>query len=227
MKKLHIFVSSVQKELGDERIVIQNLVNTDPFLSAHYASVLYEYEPASPDKVMEGCLKVLDKCQVYLLIVAAQYGAVAGKLSITHREYRWAKEKRFPVLAFIKGERNAMREPGTVRFFKELESDGFKYKRFGNIIDLQKEVRAALVKLLRDRFAIMPTSDENDIAKQTIEATSSFESQPLKRARWNDLDHDMVRRLIAAAENRKPDVLSAGDLLAGALLRGLVWTDAD
>ncbi|HEN20458.1 MAG TPA: DUF4062 domain-containing protein [Desulfobacteraceae bacterium] len=227
MAKLHIFVSSVQKELEDERLVIQNLVNTDSFLSTHYTAVLYEYEPASPDKAMEGCLKVLNKCQVYLLIIAAQYGAGEGKLSVTHREYRWAKGKGFPVLAFIKGDRNIRREPRTAGFFKELERDGFKYKRFGNIIDLQKEVRAALVKLLRDRFGITPTPEENEIARHTIEATSSFESQSLKRARWDDLDHDMVRRLIAAAENRKPDELSAADLLAGALLRGLVWTDAD
>ena len=47
---LRIFVSSVQKELEDERLIVQNLVNTDPFLSAHCIPVLYEFEPASPDK---------------------------------------------------------------------------------------------------------------------------------------------------------------------------------
>ena len=34
-EKLNIFVSSVQKELEDERVIIQNLLNTDSFLSAH------------------------------------------------------------------------------------------------------------------------------------------------------------------------------------------------
>lgn len=37
---LRIFVSSVQKELEDERLIVQNLVNTDPFLSAHCLPVL-------------------------------------------------------------------------------------------------------------------------------------------------------------------------------------------
>ncbi len=173
--EFRIFVSSVQKELEDERLIIQNLVNTDSFLSAHCRSVLYEYEPASGDKALEGCLKALDKCQVYLLMVAEQYGACAGEISITHTEYRRAKEKKLPVLAFIKGERNAKREKGTEGFLKELDADGFKYKRFGNIIELQKEVRAAVVKLLRERAGIIPTTDENDIAHQTIEATSLFE----------------------------------------------------
>ena len=72
--RLRIFVSSVQKELEDERLIVQNLVNTDPFLSAHCIPVLYEFEPASPDKALEGCLEALDGCQVYLLIVGVQYG---------------------------------------------------------------------------------------------------------------------------------------------------------
>ena len=223
--KFNIFVSSVQKELEDERVIVQNLLSTDPFLSAHCSPVLYEFEPASSDKALAGCLKSLDGCQVYLLIVGSQYGTLVGKLSITHAEYRRAKEKKLPVLAFIKGDRKAKREEGTETLLKELDADGPKYKRFGNVIELQKEVRAALVKLLKDEFGITPSSDENEIAQQTIEATSKFESQSLTRLRWSDLDHGVVRRLIAVAEGKATEQLSAGDLLTGASVRGLIWHD--
>jgi predicted HTH transcriptional regulator len=224
-KKLCVFVSSVQKELEDERLIVQNLVNTDAFLSAYCTPVLYELEPASPDKALEGCLQSLDGCQVYLLIVGVEYGTPVGELSITHAEYRRAKKRKLPVLAFIKGDRSVKREEGTTKLLAELDADGPKYKRFGNVIELQKEVRAALVKLLKDRFGISPTSDENQIAEQTIEATSSFESQPLARLRWQDLDHDVLRRLIAAAENRDAGSLSAADLVSGGAARGLAWRD--
>jgi len=224
--KLHVFVSSVQKELEDERLIVQNLINTDTFLSAHCVPVLYEFEPASPDKALEGCLKALDTCQIYLLIVAVQYGSLVGDLSITHAEYRRAKENKLPVLAFIKGDRNLKREANTNALLKELDADGPKYKRFGNVIELQKEVRTALVKHLKDRHGIVPSSDENEIAERTIEATSPFESQPLNRIRWTELDHSVVRRLVAAAENRNPDELGAPDLLTGASLRGLIWQDS-
>jgi len=220
-RELRVFVSSVQKELEDERVIVQNLLNTDAFLSAHVSAVLYEFEPASPDKALAGCIKSLDECQVYLLILAAQYGTVVGKLSITHAEYRHAKKQELPVLAFIKGDRGVKREAGVEDLLKELDADGPKYKRFGNVIDLQKEVRAALVKLLKDQFGIVPSTDENEIAQHTIEATSRFESQPLSRLRWKELDHEVVRRLIAAAESRKADKLSSADLLSGASLRGL------
>jgi predicted HTH transcriptional regulator len=142
-----------------------------------------------------------------------------------HAEYRHAKANELPVLAFIKGERQVKREDGTVALLAELDADGPKYKRFGNVIELQKEVRAALVKLLLERFGIAPTSDENLIAEQTIEATSAFESQSLTRVRWEDLDQDVARRLVSASEMRKPEELADVDLLAGATLRGLVWRD--
>ncbi len=221
--KLRVFVSSVQKELEDERLIVQNLVNTDSFLSAHCVPVLYEFEPASPAKALEGCLECLDVCQVYLLIVGARYGAHVGKLSITHTEYRRAKKKRFPVLAFIKGDRNTKREDGTRVFLEEIDADGPKYKRFGNVVELQREVRAALVRHLKEEHGIEPTSGENAIAEQTIEATSTFESQSLSRILWRDLDHEVARRLVAAAEGRRPEKLPAKALLAGATLRGLVW----
>jgi len=222
---LRVFVSSVQKELEDERLIVQNLVNTDPFLAAHCVPVLYELEPASPEKALDGCLRALDECEVYLLIVGVEYGSVVGTLSITHAEYRRAKLRGFPVLAFIKGDRQAKREDGTIALLAELDADGPKYKRFGNVIELQKEVRAALVKLLLDRFGIAPSSDENLIAEQTIEATSAFESQPLTRMRWQDLDQDVARRLVSAAEHREPNEMTEPELLAGAALRGLVWHD--
>jgi len=220
---LRIFVSSVQKELEDERLIVQNLVSTDPFLHVHCIPVLYEFEPASPARAMDDCLSALDGCNVYLLIVGTEYGAMAGDFSITHTEYRRARETGLPVLAFIKGDRRLKREQGTVALLAELESDGLKYKRFANVIELQKEVRAALVKLLKDGFGIEPTSDEDRIAEQTIEATSGFESRSLVRVNWKDLDLEVARRLIASAEKRKPEQLSHEDLLSGAALRGLIW----
>ena len=224
-QKLHVFVSSVQKELGDERLIVQNLLSTDAFLSAHCLPALYEFEPASPERALDGCLRLLDGCHVYLLIVGIQYGSLADGISITHAEYRRAKERELPVLAFIKGDRGLSREDGTQRLLRELGADGPKYKRFGNVIELQREVRAALVKLLKDNFGITPSSDENEIALQTIEATSTFESQPTDRVRWEDVDQQVARRMVGAAEARDPQGLSPAELLSGVSLRGLVWHD--
>lgn len=155
--KYSIFVSSVQKELENERVTIQDLVENDPFLPAHYASLLYEYEPAYPEKPLDGCLNALNSCQVYLLIVGAKYGTLVGEISITHKEYRYAKEKKLPILVFIKDERNIERESGTQDLLREIESDNFKYKRFKNVIELKNEVNESLKKLLRDEDKFLKT----------------------------------------------------------------------
>lgn len=225
--RLQVFVSSVQKELENERLIVQNLLNTDPFLSTHCVPVLYEFEPASPDKAVDGCLKALDLCHVYLLIIGVQYGTQIRKLSITHTEYRRARQRKLPILAFIKGGSGVKREKGTDVFLKELNDDGLKYKRFGNVIELQKEVRAALVNLLANRFDIAPTRDEDAIAEQTIDATSPFESQRMDRIRWENLDHGVARQLIAMASKLSPEKLSIAKVLEGATARGLVWFDPD
>jgi predicted HTH transcriptional regulator len=223
--KLGVFVSSVQKELEDERLIVQNLINTDSFLGTHCVPVLYEFEPASPETALKGCLDALDGCQVYLLIVGVQYGMPVDGLSITHSEYRRAKERGLPILVFIKGERGLKRDSGTVTLLEEIDADGPKYKRFANVVELQKEVRAALVKLLLDRFGLSPTSDEDLIAEHTIEATSAFESQRLDRIRWQDLDHDVMRRLVAASDGRQLAGLTEPDILSSASMRGLVWRE--
>ncbi len=225
MMKLCIFVSSIQQELEDERLIVQNLVSTDAFLSESCTSFLYGLEPASPEEAPDGCLPSLDGCQVYLLLIGTKSGIPVGGLSLPHAGYRDAKKRRLPVLAFLKGDRSVKRSGGTAGMLDELDADGLPCRSFGNVIELRKEVRDALVQLLQDQFGISPTSEEDYIAESTIEATSAFESQPLNRLRWRDLDLNVARTLLAAAERCSPDELSDEDLLAGATLRGLVWYD--
>ena len=225
--RLRVFVSSVQRELESERLILQNLMSTDAFLSSYCEPILFELEPASPIPALEGCITSLDACQVYILIVGMAYGTFVGDISITHSEYRHAKGKGLPILVFIKGERTTQREAGTSTLLEEIEADGLKYKRFSTIIELQKEVRAALVRLLGDTFGISPTSDENLIAEHTIEATSSFESRLINRVLWRDLDMNVARNLVAAAEGQAPEGLEDDALLSAALVRGLVWYDSE
>ena len=189
--------------------------------------MLYEFEPASPKDAAQECLALLSGCEICLTIVWKEYGHAIDGVSITRQEYRLARNKGLPVLAFIKGDAALQREPGTADFLKEISKGGLKYKRFGNLLELLREVRASLLKILKERFAIAPTSDENEIAEQTITATSNFELQALKRLRWEDLDHETARRLVASAEQKEARGISAEDLLHVLLARGLVWNDPE
>ncbi|HEY3852914.1 MAG TPA: ATP-binding protein [Verrucomicrobiae bacterium] len=227
MSKLRVFVSSVQKELENERLAVLSLISTDAFLQGHCEAVLYEFEPASPKQAAQECLALLGKCDICLTIIWKEYGHAIDGVSITRQEYHLARSESLPVLAFIKGDAVLQREPGTSDFIKEIGNDGLKYKRFGNLLELLREVRASLLQILKDRFAIEPTSDENVIAEQTITATSNFELQALKRLRWEDLDHETARRLISGAERQEARTISDDELLRNLLSRGLLWNDPD
>ena len=154
-------------------------------------------------------------------------GPING-LSITHWEYRRAKENGIPILAFIRGPANLKREAATGSLLAELKKDNFKRKRFSNVIDLQKEIRAALAKLLEKRFSVAPTSDEDEIADNTIEATSTFESQHLKHVPVTELDLDVGRELILSTKDEsESDALSERDILSALALRGLLIRDPE
>src|ERR1017187_5200102 len=156
MKKIRIFVSSAQKELENERLAVLSLISTDSFLQAHADAVLYEFEPASPAKAARECLALLAQCDVCLTIIWREYGQATGGISITRQEYRFARARALPILVFIKGDGAVRREAGTADFIREIGDDGLKYKRFGNLLELFREARAALVKLLAGRFRIAP-----------------------------------------------------------------------
>ena len=131
--KLRIFVSSVQKELEHERAAVAQLISVDPFLLKHCEPVLYEKDPSTGRPNAKGYLDRLRECQIYLLLLDAEYGRVAGECSATHEEYRVAQKEQLPTLVFIRGldkKRDDAREAKTKEFFEEVKRDGHKYVRF-------------------------------------------------------------------------------------------------
>jgi ATP-dependent DNA helicase RecG len=97
MAKLRVFISSVQKELENERIAVAEVVSTDPFLSAHCEPFLYEAEPASSEQALDGCLNGVDESDIFAVLIWNEYGHIEEGLSITNHEYRRAKKRGLPI----------------------------------------------------------------------------------------------------------------------------------
>jgi predicted HTH transcriptional regulator len=225
MSKLRVFVSSVQKELENERVAIASLITTDPWLLQHCEPVLFEKEPASARKLSQPYLKCLESCQVYLLLIHKEYGKPDGSLSATHHEYRYAQKLGLPSLIFIKGANSVddERAPETTAFFAEIRTDKHTYKRFIDRLDLRAEVRRALLQLLKDDFQIEPSSEEAAGGKELIEAASAFESTPLSDVHWKSLDEQLVGAF-AAKVVESPGLRVFDEPVCQALhTRGLLW----
>jgi len=179
-EKLHVFVSSVQKELELERAAVAGLVSTDPFLLQHCLPVLFEKEPPPPHPASRPYLATLRRCQVYVLIIAAEYGALDGERSATHHEYRLAQELKLPTLVFLKGHDDGGRQPETRAFLQEIKAAGHTYRRFHDREDLKPEVLRALARTLAEIFGIRATAAEVAEGEHLIEAASPFEAAVLR-----------------------------------------------
>ena len=202
MEKLKIFVSSVQKELENERIAITELVSSDPFIGRHIEAILFEELPASANSAEAAYLSALRSCQIYIGILGFEYGRKGPDgLSATHREYNEAKRLGIPTFFFVKGDntQDSRRGEEMKAFFSEIrdEQHGHVYKRFTHYQSLKSSVRAVLHAEL-EKQSMRPTSEESAIAEQTIAQASDFDSRLMERADITELDKDLCRRFVAA-----------------------------
>lgn len=98
-KRYQVFVSSTYSDLQEERHeVIETIMQIDCIPAG------MELFPASNDEQFEFIKKVIDDCDYYILIIGGRYGSEDFEgISYTEKEYRYAKSKGIPILAFIHG----------------------------------------------------------------------------------------------------------------------------
>jgi predicted HTH transcriptional regulator len=189
---LRIFISSVQKELELERAAVAGLIATDPFLLQHCVPVLFEKEPPPPRPAKQPYLEALKACQVYVLMIANEYGQPDGEVSATHHEYRLAQKLKLPTIVFLKGAKDDARSPEVRALVEETKKDGYTYKRFHDREDLKPLMLSAIQRTLAEAFRIQATAAEKSEGEQLIEAASTFESAVLTDVTVAALDPELI-----------------------------------
>ena len=149
--KLRVFISSVQKELEEERMQLRILLTSDPFLLRYTVPKLFEKYPAPlrPDK--KAYLKLLEKCQLYVLLIGKEYGSDSGGKSATHHEYDFAQEHRLPTLVCVKGDSGFKRNDAEAEFFEHVKADGHTYSRFKAPASAAADLPKSVVEELNKR----------------------------------------------------------------------------
>lgn len=225
--KIRVFISSVQKELEDERLALQVLLTTDPFLSQHCVPILFEQHPAPLTPAPKAYIELLETCQVYLGIIWKEYGRSPDGFSAMHSEYKSAQERRLPTLIVIKGPNTLERETETKTFIKEIKTDRHTYERFTNIEELQKKIHNRLIKHIKDTYHIEPTADQEQIARGTIQVASAFERQRLDLLGWGEMNKNLAEEIISKAEAIEISKLEEQDIIQSLWQRGYLWKDED
>lgn len=100
-KKYQIFISSTFEDLKDERRKVQ-----DTILSMYHFPIGMEMFSAADEDQWEIIKETIDSSDYYVLIIANRYGTIIEEgsdkgISYTEKEYRYAKSKNIPILAFV------------------------------------------------------------------------------------------------------------------------------
>ena len=157
-----IFISSVQKELAEERRAVKNFIIHDPLLSRFIPDVfLFEDIPAKDRKPDDIYLDQVERCDIYLGIFGNRYGwkNEDGK-SPTELEFEHATATRRERLIFIKGDDDKAREPEMAKLVSKAGRQ-LTRRRFSDTPALIREVYASLVECLENRgdFRSRPFDD--------------------------------------------------------------------
>ena len=130
VRKFSVFISSTYENLKNER---QALVGVA--LENNFIPVGMEQFHAAPTSQWNVITKMIDECDVYLLVIGARYGSIDKEtgISYTEKEYNYAKSKGLPVLVLIK-EASAITE-------SEKDAGEDKYEKMKKLDEFRKRVK--------------------------------------------------------------------------------------
>lgn len=145
-----IFISSVQKEFGDERKIIREFIHNDPLLKQFFHAFIFEDLPAVDHRPDEIYLDEVNRCTIYLGIYGNHYGPEdAEGLSPTEREFNRATERCKHRLVFVQGSDDIGRHDKMSALIRKAAGQVIR-RRFMDISDLKTQVYAALVQYLSE-----------------------------------------------------------------------------
>ena len=152
-KKYQIFISSTYTDLIEERKKVR-----DTILSMLHFPVGMEIFGAADEEQWEIIKDTIDSSDYYVLLVAHRYGSIiesgpdAG-ISYTEKEYRYAKEKGIPILAFliddsvpVLPEKMERDNPEKLKAFKQEVKTGRLVEWWKNADDLAQKLSISLHK---------------------------------------------------------------------------------
>lgn len=183
---LRVFISSVQKELAEERRAVKGFVTADPLLSRFIDDVfLFEDIPAGDRKPDDIYLSEVEDRDIYLAILGNEYGwKNADGKSATELEFDHATRTHRERLVFVKGNDDNARDPDMVKFVN-IAGRQLTRRRFMDTPGLIREVYASLVDCLENRGLLR---------------SSPFDDSVCQGATLRDIDNAQVTDFVETAE---------------------------
>lgn len=188
IKRIRLFISSVQGEFSQERAMICHYVRTDALLGKFFDPFIFEEVPANEYKADHVYLKEVEMCDIYLGLYGNLYGYEDEEgVSPTEREYDLAASLHKSRLIFIKSIDEDNRHPKETALIKKIERDVVR-KTFVDSDGLRASVYASLVRYLGEKEYIR---------------WKPFDASSDNGATLDALDEDKMRNFIYMARSKR------------------------
>lgn len=188
MKKSVLFVSSVQKELQEERRAIHDFIQGDPLCNRYFKVFLFEDLSATDRRADDVYLEEVDHCEIYVGLFGNEYGNEDAKgLSPTEREFERATSKSKKRLIFVKGMDDKKRHPKMLKIIRKAGSQLIR-RRFTGVSDLTAALYASLVDHLQ---------------RTGLLRTVPFDADVCARASLHDIDEDKLKWFLLEARRER------------------------
>ena len=198
MKKLRVFISSVQSEFSEERRMLFNYLMSDALLGLFFEPFIFEQIPASNRSVASVYLKEVELCDIYIGLFGKEYGYEDSEgVSPTEREFDHAGLHHKTRLVFISRHDSLERNFKELALIKKSEQSVVR-KQFSSISDLKSAVYSSLVHYLEDIEYIR---------------TVPFDAALNKDATMEDLDTDKIQNFVALSKSKRSFPLSVNSSL--------------
>lgn len=188
MKRIKIFISSVQSEFAEERAMLCHYIRTDVLLGKFFEPFIFEEVPANEYPTSHVYLKEVELCDIYLGLYGNLYGYEDKEgISPTEREYDLAAKLHKSRLIYIKSIGEEKRHPKETALIRKVERDIVR-KTFVDIDGLRTSVYASLIRYLEEKEYIRwrPFDASND-----------------NGATLEDLDEDKMKNFIHMARSKR------------------------
>ncbi len=202
MKPLRLFISSVQKELSEERAVLHAYLRDDPLLRRFFETFLFEELPAADRRADDVYLDEVARCDVYIGLFGYEYGSESSAgVSPTHREFELASQLHKHRLVFVKGADDKGRHPKMLALVQRAGGELIR-RRFATPAELMAGVYASLVHYL---------------ASLDLIRNGPFDAAPCAKAVSGDLDEERMALFLRRARRARgfplPEGASSQELL--------------
>ena len=193
MKKIKIFISSVQKEFAKEREMLYEYLSNDALLGRFFEPFIFEKLPAISRQTNMIYLDEVHTCDIYIGLLGKEYGLKNEKnISPTECEFNEATKSNKIRLIFISQHPVNERDLKQQKFIKKIEKELIR-KKFNSEDELKFNVYAALVKYLEEKAFIR---------------TGPFDASICENANLDDLDFEKISEFVRVAKSKRGFPLS-------------------